>query len=302
MNDLMTRSFLNYVDLKKQIQSDNETEISDAETWRQLNPIDQENLSVFFEEVNSIKAQMEEISNLLQDLQSLHEESKITYSTKLLRGLRDRMDSDTIAILRKVKSLNLRMDSLDKANIQNRRKSITFQELSSVDRTRVEVTNGLRIKFKDMINDFTGLREIIIHDHKDDFRRKYFRATGEEPSEEIVEKLMSGSLQIEVFEGRIGGADMDEKGRYEIVKDIQRSLNKLHQVFLDMAVLIEKQGEQINDIEQNVVNAGDYISGGTNNLYYAKQMKKKNRRWVYWVWAIGFIILLVCLISLLALR
>ncbi|KMT09424.1 hypothetical protein BVRB_6g128990 [Beta vulgaris subsp. vulgaris] len=302
MNDLMTNSFLNYVDLKKQIELDHETELSEAETWQQLNPIDQDNLSNFFKEIESIKSQMEEVSNLLHDLQSLHQESKTTHSTKLLRGFRDRMDSDTIAILRKVKSLKSRLESLDKSNITNRRLSNSFREGSTVDRTRVAVTNGLRIKFKDMISDFTGLREKIMVDHKDELRRKFFNATGEVPSEEIVDKLLSGSVKIEVFEGRIGGADMEEKERYEVVKDIQRSLNKLHQVFLDMAVLIEQQGEQINDIEQNVVNAGEFITGGTNNLYYAKQMKKRNRAWFFGIWGLAIIILLVCLICILALK
>ncbi|KAL2901981.1 hypothetical protein RDABS01_027063 [Bienertia sinuspersici] len=302
MNDLMTNSFLNYVDLKKQIQSDLETELTETETGYQLNPVDQENLSVFFKEIDTIKSQMEEINNLLLELQSLHQESKTTHSTKLLRGFRDRMDSDTIAILRKVKSLKSSLESIDKSNMINRKQSVSFQEGSTVDRTRMAVTNGLRIRFKDIISEFTGLREKIMIDHKDDLRRKYFNATGEVPSEETVDKLLSGSAKIEVFEGRMGGADMEEKERYEVVKDIQRSLNKLHQVFLDMAVLIEKQGEQINDIEQNMVNAGEFISGGTNSLYYAKQVKKKNRNWVYWVWAIGVFILLVCFIILLSIR
>ena len=37
---------------------------------------------------------------------------------------------------------------------------------------------------------------------------------------------------------------------------IQRSLNNLRQVFLDIAVLVETQGEKIDDIERNVANAG----------------------------------------------
>lgn len=300
MNDLMTKSFLNYVDLKKQVQLDLQAEISDAETG-ELNPTDQENLSFFFQEVETIKSKMAEITNLLHDLQSLNEEAKSTHSAKLLRGLRDRMDSDTVSILRKVKSLKSCLESLDKSNATNRRISVAFPEGGTVDRIRIAVTNGLRIKFKDMISDFTGLREKIMHDHKEDLRRKYFNAMGELPSEEIVDKLLSGSAKIEVFEGRLGGSCLEAKERYEAVRDIQRSLNKLHQVFLDLAVMIEKQGEQIDDIEQNVVNAGEFISGGTNSLYYAKQMKKE-KKWVYWVWAVGLIILLVCLISLMALR
>ncbi|XP_074295203.1 syntaxin-112-like [Silene latifolia] len=305
MNDLMTKSFLNYADLKKQVIIDIEAGISsEAETGEQMSPADQHNLSLFFQEIDSVKSKMEEISTLLNDLESLNQESKTIHSTKLLRGLRDRMDTDTVSILGKVKSLKYKLETLDRENTSNRKKSVSFREGSIVDRTRVGVTNGLRIKFKDMISEFTGLRDRIMNDHRADLRRKYFNATGEVPSDEVVEKLMSGSVKIEAFEGRImmgGDTDLEEKERYEVVRDIQRSLSKLQQVFLDMAVLIDKQGEQIDDIEQNVVNAKEFISGGTNNLHYAKQMKKKNR-WVYLVWAVGFIILLVCFISVLASR
>lgn len=82
--------------------------------------------------------------------------------------------------------------------------------------------------------------------------------------------------------------------------EIQKSLEKLHQIFLDMAVIVEAQGEKVNEIEENVAHGGRFVSGGTDSLYYANQMKKKSRKWVHWVWAIGLVILLVCLVSLLA--
>ncbi|KAM7524154.1 hypothetical protein LguiA_014056 [Lonicera macranthoides] len=78
--------------------------------------------------------------------------------------------------------------------------------------------------------------------------------------------------------------------------DIQRSLNKLHQVFLDMAILVETQGEEIEDIEQNMANEKKFMSGGTVCLFYAKQMKNRGNKWVYLVWTVVLIILLVSLI------
>ncbi|PQM35867.1 syntaxin-112-like [Prunus yedoensis var. nudiflora] len=45
------------------------------------------------------------------------------------------------------------------------------------------------------------------------------------------------------------------------LKDLQRSLTQLHQVFLDMAVMVEKQGEQMDDIH-----------GGTNALFSALKL------------------------------
>ncbi|GMH24577.1 hypothetical protein Nepgr_026420 [Nepenthes gracilis] len=299
MNDLMTKSFLNYVDLKKQTQIDLNAELSEEEKG-QINPEDEENLSLFFKEAEEIKSQMEEITSLLHDLQILNEETKTTHGARVLRGLRDRMDSNTVAILRKVKLIKSRLESLDRSNAVNHRISPAFNEGSTVDRTRMAVTTGLRVRLREMISDFASAREKILSDHKEELKRKYFNATGEVPGEETVEKMVSGSLKLEMIEGKRRESDQEIRERHEAAMDIQRSLNRLHQVFLDMAVLVDTQGVNVDDIEQNVANAGNFINGGTNNLYYAKQMKKGGKKWLYWVWAVGFIILLVCLISTLA--
>jgi len=39
-----------------------------------------------------------------------------------------------------------------------------------------------------------------------------------------------------------------------------------------MAILVETQGEKVDNIEDNVVNAAHYIHGGTSNLYYASNL------------------------------
>ena len=40
--------------------------------------------------------------------------------------------------------------------------------------------------------------------------------------------------------------------RHEAVKDLERSLVDLHQIFLDMSVLVDAQGEMLDNIEQQV--------------------------------------------------
>lgn len=299
MNDLMTKSFLSYVDLKKQAMKDLETE-PDLEMGN-LNPADEENLTQFFEEVAAIKDDMEEITNLLLDLQELNQETRSTHSAKALRGVRDRINSDMVTVLRKAKAIKSRLESLDKANIANRTSSKAYKEGSPVDRTRTSVTNGLRIKLRDMMNDFQSLREQIMTEHKEGLKQRYFNATGEQPSEEMLEKMISKNGQVEVFDGKKPELVMENQERDEALKDIQRSLIELHQVFLDMAVLVETQGEhQINDIEENVARAGAYISGGTNGLYKANELKKKRGKWACWIGIILVILLLILLVSILA--
>uniref|UniRef100_A0A7N0T932 t-SNARE coiled-coil homology domain-containing protein n=1 Tax=Kalanchoe fedtschenkoi TaxID=63787 RepID=A0A7N0T932_KALFE len=307
MNDLMTKSFLNYVDLKKQAQMDLRSEL-DLEQQSQINPASEENLARFFHDVEDIKYKMEEITNLLTDLQALNEETKSAHSAKVVRGLRDRMDSDMVSVLRKAINVKIMLEALDQANIRNRKVSGDYKEGSSVDRTRILVTNGLRTKLKDMMNDFLSLRERIVSDYKDCLRRRYYNANGVEPSEELMERMLSGSVQLDVFNGKLTTATAtataaedvaeESKERHEAVMNIKKSLTKLHQVFLDMAVLVEKQGEGADDIERNVMKAGSFVSGGTNSLFYANRMKKRCRRWIWLVLGIAVVILLVCIISL----
>ena len=72
MNDLLTRSFTNYVDLKcvalkEDLEASSEMEMVDLET--------EQNLGQFFEEVSGIKADMETIKELLVKLQKFNEET-----------------------------------------------------------------------------------------------------------------------------------------------------------------------------------------------------------------------------------
>lgn len=77
---------------------------------------------------------------------------------------------------------------------------------------------------------------------------------------------------VEIFKGRMD-SDME---RHQAVMDIQRSLDKLHRVFLDLAVqrsldklhqvFLDTQGEQIDHIEKNIAIADSYVSGGTKSL------------------------------------
>ncbi|XWS62776.1 hypothetical protein CRYUN_Cryun06bG0039800 [Craigia yunnanensis] len=278
----------------KDIEAEADLEIGQFDTT------DEENLSKFFEDVTLIKNDMEEISNLLLDLQDLKQEAKTTHSAKVLRGIRDRINSDMITILRNARNIKSRLESLDHSNIENRNVSMAFTEGSHVDRTRMSVTNGLRVKLREMMIDFQSLREQIVEDHKQGLKRRYYNVIGEEPSEEMVEKMIVGSGvggQLEkVFEGK-AELVLENSERQEALKEIQRSLTELHYLFLDMAVLVETQGENINDIENNVAQGAIHINGGTNGLFYAKQMNN-TRNWACWIAALVLLLVLVWIICL----
>lgn len=82
--------------------------------------------------------------------------------------------------------------------------------------------------------------------------------------------------------------------RHDAVKEIE-NLIKLHQVFLDMAALVEAQGHQLNDIESHVAHASSFVRRGTEQPQDAREYQKSSRKWTC-IAIYGFIILLVILL------
>lgn len=300
MNNLMTKSFLSYTKLKKQALDESSTDIEAVNGTHNATPAEEANLSEFFAEINIIQSEIDTINGLLSDLTMLHQESKSLHVPRLLRGARDRMDADMALILRNAKIIKARLQLLDRSNITNRNLSKNFTEGSMVDRTRFSVTNGVRSKLRELMNGFQMLRDEIVADHKENLKRRYFNTTGEEATEEVIEKMLSDGDKMEILSVAKGQMDLEMAERDKAVSDIRKSLVKLHQVFLDMAVMVETQEEKLNDIEVNVTCAKDYVSGGAENLVAATDMKRKGDKNCFLLVCAGVVsvilLLLVCFI------
>ncbi len=52
-------------------------------------------------------------------------------------------------------------------------------------------------------------------------------------------------------------AEIQERNR--AVKDLEQSMLELHQIFLDMAVLVEAQGEMLDNIQKQVERSVNYV-------------------------------------------
>lgn len=257
------------------------------------------NLDQFFEQVDTIKRDMEAMQELFGKLQRANEESKTVHKAQAMKGLRDRMDKDVVEVLKKAKLVKTKLEALDRANMANRR-LLGCEEGTPTDRTRTSITNSLRNKLKDSMGEFQILRQKIMGEYRDTVQRRLYNITGEYADEDTLEKILSTGeseniLQKAIQEqgrGRILETIHEIQERHDAVKEIERSLLELHQVFLDMAVLVEAQGEQLNNIEYNVSHAANYVEHGTKQLHTAKQHQRRSRKWM----CIGIILLLILIL------
>ncbi|KAH7571761.1 hypothetical protein ACOSP7_014575 [Xanthoceras sorbifolium] len=300
MNDLMTKSFTSYVDLKKEAMKDLEAGPDpDLEMTSSAKTMDQ-NLNLFLEEAENVKKEMGEIREILGRLQEANEQSKSLHRQESLKALRNDINKDIVSVLKRARTIKSHLEDMDRANAANKRLS-GCKEGTPIYRTRIAVTNGLRKKLKELMMEFQGLRQKMMTEYKDTVGRRYFTVTGEYPNEDVIEKIISDGNGGEEFltraiqehgRGKVLETVVEIQDRHDTAKEIEKSLLELHQIFLDMAVMVEAQGEQMDDIEHHVMNASHYVKDGTKELKTAKDYHRSSRKWM----CIGLILLLLIIL------
>ncbi|KAK4777545.1 hypothetical protein SAY87_017732 [Trapa incisa] len=264
-------------------------------------------LDKFFEEVESVKDDLKELNSLHQRLQAAHEQSKMLHDARAVKGLRSTMEADVTAALQKAKVVKVRLEALDRSNAA----SLSMPGCgpgSSSDRTRTSVVNGLRKKLQDSMESFNKLRQKISSEYRETIQRRYFNVTGENPDEQILDRLISTGesetfMQKAIQEqgrGRVLDTIYEIQERHDAVKDMEKSLQELHQVFLDMAVLVQSQGEQLHDIESQVNRASSFVRGGTERLQTARKYQISTRKWT--CFAILLLLVIVLFVVLFTVR
>ncbi|KAF5728950.1 Syntaxin [Tripterygium wilfordii] len=294
MNDLFSSSFKRYTDLKQQAHLD------DMEAGREGM-----NLDRFFEDVEGVKEEMRNVEKLYKKLQEANEESKIVHNAKTMKELRARMDTDVEQVLRRCKIIKKKLEALEKSNATSRNVPGCGPG-SSADRTRTSVVSGLGKKLKDLMDDFQGLRARMNTEYKEMVERRYFTITGQKADEDTIENLISSGesesfLQKAIQEqgrGQIMDTISEIQERHDAVKEIEKNLLELHQVFLDMAALVEAQGHQLNDIESHVAHASSFVRRGTTELQVAREYQKSSRKWTCIAVAAGAVLIIVLLLPL----
>lgn len=300
MNDLFSSSFKKYTDLKQQ------TEMDDVELGTETANKESVNLDKFFQDVENVKDDMRSVETLHKKLQEANEETKTAHNANTMKNLRARMDADVGQVLKKVRVIKGKLEALDRSNAANRNVPGCGPG-SSADRTRTSVVCGLGKKLKDLMDEFQGFRAKMTSEYKETVERRYFTITGEKADEETIETLISSGesenfLQKAIQDqgrGQIMDTISEIQERHDSVKEIEKNLLDLHQVFLDMAALVEAQGAQLNDIESNVGHASSFVRRGTDELQVAKEYQKSSRKWTCMAIGLGLLIVLVLVLPLL---
>lgn len=289
MNDLLTDSFV--------VPRDETPRNGDIEMGTQQ-PINSGELGLdnFFKKVQEIENQYEKLNKLLKKLQDAHEESKAVTKASAMKAIKQRMEKDVDEVGKITRIIKSKIEGLDKENLANRQKPGCGKG-SAVDRSRTATTVSLKKKFKDKMTEFQNLRESIHQEYREVVERRVFTVTGNRADEETIDKLIETGDSEQIFQkaiqeqgrGQIMDTLAEIQERHDAVRELERKLLELQQIFLDMAVLVDAQGDLLDNIETQVSNAVDHVQSGNVALQKAKTLQKNSRKWM----CIAILILLI---------
>eukprot|EP00600_Ochromonadales_sp_CCMP1393_P005963 CAMPEP_0174966736 /NCGR_PEP_ID=MMETSP0004_2-20121128/7197_1 /TAXON_ID=420556 /ORGANISM="Ochromonas sp., Strain CCMP1393" /LENGTH=308 /DNA_ID=CAMNT_0016215797 /DNA_START=122 /DNA_END=1048 /DNA_ORIENTATION=+ len=175
-------------------------------------------------------------------------------------------------------------------------------------RIRDNLANTLTRKFVDVMKDYQNAQTKYKTDIKKKVKRQVQIVKPDATSEEIDAVFKQGGGSSEVLKSAIltGSASesiqnayMTVADKYQDVLTLEASVAELHQMFLDFALLTEKQGELLDQIEHQVQEAADYVDQGNTELVEAIELQK-SIRYKQFICCILILVLIGILMAVLA--
>ena len=104
--------------------------------------------------------------------------------------------------------------------------------------------------------------------------------TGSVYTEDELEQIATQCLETGTsvyMEGLAANALADVQAKHEVIMQIERNVNEVAQMFNDLALLVEVQGEQLDRIEENITRTYAHAKRGVEELHKANEVREQGR-------------------------
>mmetsp|Transcript_610 Transcript_610/g.879 ORF Transcript_610/g.879 Transcript_610/m.879 type:complete len:293 (+) Transcript_610:27-905(+) len=232
----------------------------------------------FFQDVGKIKSWLSSFRHNIASIEEIYGQFVTSVTNDQAKETADQLDDlidETNSLTHKVRDALKKMESENKT-----------QGESSESRIRVNMHNTLTVKFLDLMTQYQEAQRSYKDKNTDKLRRQ-FRIVNPEMTNEEIEKAIESGETRNVFAAKITQAKYQQEAedalnyvqnKHKQIKKLESSINELHQLFVDMAVLVEAQGELVNQIEKNVGDAVVYTEKGVQQLKKANEYQRSSRK------------------------
>ncbi|XP_029493527.2 syntaxin-2-like isoform X1 [Oncorhynchus nerka] len=231
----------------------------------------------FFRRVEEVRGLIDKISSEVEEVRKNH--SMILSAPNTDEKMKEELDrltneikSDANSVRVKLKSMEQRLPKDDVSN----RASVDFR----IQKTQHTVVSR---KFVEVMSQYNKTQVSFRERSKGRIQRQ-LEITGRVTSnEELEDMLESGNPSIFtsdiISDSQVTRQALNEiVSRHQDIIRLESSIKELHAMFMDMAMLVENQGDMVNNIENNVSNAAEYIGRAKEETKKAVRYQKKSRR------------------------
>ncbi|XP_075052736.1 syntaxin-1A isoform X1 [Mixophyes fleayi] len=231
----------------------------------------------FFEQVEEIRGFIDKIAENVEEVKRKH--SAILASPN--------PDEKTKAELEELMSDIKKTANKVRSKLKNIEQSIEQEEAitrSSADlRIRKTQHSTLSRKFVEVMSEYNATQSDYRERCKGRIQRQLEITGRTTTSEELEDMLESGNPAIFssgiIMDSNITKQALNEiETRHSEIIKLENSIRELHDMFMDMAMLVESQGEMIDRIEYNVEHAVDYVERAVSDTKKAVKYQSKARR------------------------
>ncbi|XP_060928942.1 syntaxin-1A isoform X4 [Limanda limanda] len=226
---------------------------------------------------------VEEIRGFIESLAEKVEEVKRKHSAILASPNPDeKTKAELEDLMADIKKLANKVRSKLKS-IQNTIEQEEGQNRSSADlRIRKTQHSTLSRKFVEVMSEYNTTQSDYRERCKGRIQRQ-LEITGRNTTNEELESMLESDNPAIFTSGIImdnitqQAMNEIETRHTEIIK-LENSIRELHDMFMDMAMLVESQGELVNNIEQSVLGAQEYVEQAKDRIPKCKKLKKTSSR------------------------
>ncbi|XP_074155775.1 syntaxin-2 isoform X1 [Sminthopsis crassicaudata] len=250
--------------------------------------------------------QVEEIRNSISKIAQIVEEVKKNHSIILSAPNPDARTKEELEELNKeIKKIANKIRAKLKAIEQSVDQDETVNRTSVDLRIRKTQHSVLSRKFVEVMTEYNETQTFFRERSKGRIQRQLEITGRTTTDEELEEMLESGNPSIFtsdiISDSQITRQALNEiESRHKDIMKLESSIRELHEMFMDMAMFVETQGEMINNIEKNVMNASDYVEHAKEETKKAVKYQSKARRkkWIIVVVSLVVAALLALIIGL----
>ncbi|XP_073504930.1 syntaxin-1B isoform X2 [Phyllobates terribilis] len=231
----------------------------------------------FFEQVEEIRGCIEKLSEDVEQVKKQH--SAILAAPNPDEKTKQELEDLTADIKKTANKVRSKLKAIEQSIEQEE-----GQNRSSADlRIRKTQHSTLSRKFVEVMTEYNATQSKYRDRCKDRIQRQLEITGRTTTNEELEDMLESGKLAIFTDDIKMDSQmtkqalNEIETRHNEIIK-LETSIRELHDMFVDMAMLVESQGEMIDRIEYNVEHSVDYVERAVSDTKKAVKYQSKARR------------------------